>query len=233
MRCAWQCEINPLARKVLEKHWPDVPKHDDIRTFYPKAETVDVVCGGFPCQGISNLGAKTGLHDQRSGLWSEFARIVGEVRPRFVVVENVPAITKRGLLRVLGDLAAFGYDAEWETVPASAFGAKHQRSRLFVVAYTQSEGGWAKPGSLGESPPSRLRSSQSQGDIFGWPGERKGKPCRLFEDDRRSQHWDSEPAVGRLVHGFPGGLDRNELLGNAVVPQVAEWIGRRLMEFAV
>jgi DNA-cytosine methyltransferase len=101
---------------------------------------VDVLCGGFPCQDLSYAGKGAGIDGERSGLWSEYARLIRELRPRYVVVENVPALLGRGLGRVLGDLAACGYDAEWDCLPASAFGAPHRRDRVWVVAPTPTGG---------------------------------------------------------------------------------------------
>src|SRR6187551_321237 len=131
MRCAWQVEIDPYCRRVLAKHWPDVRRHDDVRTFPPTDAgewRVDVICGGFPCQDISNAGKRAGIDGERSGLWAEYARIVRALRPSIVVVENVAALLNRGIERVLGDLAACGFDAEWEVLPAAAAGAPHFRS---------------------------------------------------------------------------------------------------------
>jgi DNA-cytosine methyltransferase len=142
MRSVWQCEIDPYAQRVLEKHWPDVLRVPDIR--HVGARTVpyvDVICGGFPCQDISIAGAGAGIDGERSGLWSEYARVVGELRPRYVVVENVSVLLARGLGRVLGDLAALGYDAEWDCIPASAVGAPHQRDRIWLVAYPNGDDG--------------------------------------------------------------------------------------------
>jgi DNA (cytosine-5)-methyltransferase 1 len=140
-RIAFQVEIDPFARAVLTKHWPEVPKFDDIRsvsaTTLPR---VDVLCGGFPCQDISLAGKGAGIDGSRSGLWKEYARLIGELRPRYVVVENVAALRSRGLGTVLGDLAACGYDAEWDCIPASAVGAPHRRDRLWLVAYPQFRG---------------------------------------------------------------------------------------------
>lgn len=109
MVCRWQVEIDPYARAVLAKHWPEVPKHDDVRTFPPQGDyAVDVICGGFPCQDISVAGKGAGLAGARSGLWSEFARIIGHLRPSYVVVENVAALLARGMGTVLGDLSTLG-----------------------------------------------------------------------------------------------------------------------------
>jgi DNA (cytosine-5)-methyltransferase 1 len=101
---------------------------------------VDVLCGGFPCQDLSYAGRGAGLDGERSGLWAEYARLIRELRPRYVIVENVPALLARGLGRVLGDLAAVGYDAEWDCIPASAVGAPHRRDRVWLVAYPNGAG---------------------------------------------------------------------------------------------
>lgn len=137
LTCKWQVEIDGYCRRVLAKHWPDVRRWDDVRAF-PPAEgdwSVDLIAGGFPCQDISSVGRRAGIEGERSGLWSRYAEIVGLLRPSYVLMENVPNLLSLGLDRVLGDLSAIGYDAEWETLPAGAFGAPHLRWRVFVVAY--------------------------------------------------------------------------------------------------
>jgi DNA (cytosine-5)-methyltransferase 1 len=135
------CEIEPYCQAVLRKHWPSVPCHSDITKLdaTPLRGRADVICGGFPCQDISTAGKGAGITGSRSGLWTEYARIIDEVRPRYVIVENVAALLSRGLGRVLGDLAALGYDAEWNCIPASAVGAPHRRDRVWIVAYTGRE----------------------------------------------------------------------------------------------
>jgi DNA (cytosine-5)-methyltransferase 1 len=139
------CEIEPFPRKVLAKHWPEVPIYDDVRTLTAQrlaadGIAVDVICGGFPCQDISTAGKGAGLAGERSGLWSEIARLVGELRPSYVIVENVSALLGRGLGTVLGDLAALGYDAEWHCIPASHVCAPHRRDRIWIVAYPRHAG---------------------------------------------------------------------------------------------
>lgn len=134
------CEIEAFPRKVLAKHWPDVPCYTDVRTLTAERLAADgiwadVISGGFPCQDISTAGKGAGLAGERSGLWSEIARLVGELRPAFVIVENVSALLGRGLGTVLGDLAAIGYDAEWHCIPASHVGAPHRRDRVWIVAH--------------------------------------------------------------------------------------------------
>jgi DNA (cytosine-5)-methyltransferase 1 len=134
------CECEPFCQKVLRKHWPDVPIYDDVTELtrdrlQADGISVDVICGGFPCQDISVAGNGAGLAGERSGLWAHQARLIGELRPRYALVENVSALLSRGLDAVLGDLAALGYDAEWHCIPASAVGAPHRRDRIWIVAY--------------------------------------------------------------------------------------------------
>lgn len=140
----FQVERDPYANRVLEKHWPDAKRFDDVCAVGGhNLPFVDVLCGGFPCQDLSFAGKGAGLTGARSGLWREFARIIGEIRPRVVVVENVPALLSRGLGSVLGDLASLGYDAFWDCIPACAVGASHRRDRVFIVGYAagKSRGG--------------------------------------------------------------------------------------------
>lgn len=138
------CEIEKFPRQVLAKHWPDVPCYDDVRTLTAERLTadgiaVDVICGGFPCQDISYAGLGAGLAGERSGLFYEVARLVGELGPRYVILENVGALLYRGVDAVLGTLASIGYDAEWHCIPASAIGAPHRRDRIWIIAYPGGE----------------------------------------------------------------------------------------------
>lgn len=140
-KTVWQVEIEPYCRKVLARHFPVAERFEDVRNVGKhNLRPVDVLAGGFPCQDISNAGKRAGIDGERSGLWSEYARIIGELRPRFVFVENVAALLVRGIDRVLGDLASHGYDAEWEVISAADVGAPHLRRRLWIVAYPQREG---------------------------------------------------------------------------------------------
>lgn len=129
-------EIEPYCQAVLRHHYPNEVIHGDIRTYsgIPLAGMVDGVCGGFPCQDISSAGKGAGITGKRSGLWKEFARIIGEIHPRWAFIENSPLLRSRGMEVVLEDLAALGYDAEWSTYRASDIGAPHRRDRLFILA---------------------------------------------------------------------------------------------------
>ncbi len=134
-------EIDPFCQKVLKKHFPNVPCHDDIKTFTAYPGQYDVITGGFPCQDISVAGRREGITDQsRSGLFYELIRVIRLVRPKFVVMENVAAILNNGLDIVLGELSQAGYDAEWSVISASSLGACHRRSRWWCVAYTNDYG---------------------------------------------------------------------------------------------
>lgn len=130
-RVVWQCEIDAWCRAILARHWPAAERHQDVRSFKPS--TVDIVCGGFPCQPVSIAGRQRGQADPR-WLWPEFARIIAHATPRIVIIENVPGLLRRGLRIVLADLAALGFDAEWTHFRASALGAPHERDRLWLVA---------------------------------------------------------------------------------------------------
>lgn len=215
LECKWQVEIDPFCTKVLEKHWPNVKRYGDITKLAgPELERVDVIAGGFPCQDISLQGAvwgeRKGLDGERSGLWWEMLRIVRVVAPRIVVVENVAEFLNNGLGGVLGSLSESGYDCEWDCLPACAFGAPHQRDRAFMVAYTREErrqGRWSK--AISEFP------------SFPWLQD-----VRSVEDVRGRSDL-PEPLIRSSGNGISEKLAG---LGNAVVPQVAQWLGERIME---
>ena len=256
------CEIDPYCRRVLAKHWPGVPIFEDIRRLVADPELryldpeeplqagrdesgdgsesgrtrvgpIDVITGGFPCQDISVAGRGAGIDGERSGLWSELARIIGEVRPTYAILENVSALLSRGMDRVAGDLAEVGYDCEWHCIPASYVGAPHRRDRWWCVAYPQGVGGGARCGGdrtrQVDQPTNR---SQAVADP-GWG--RYGLSQRLIQAGwnaaKHGDWWNSEPNVGRVAHGIPRRVDRLKGLGNAVVPQIPELIGRTILEY--
>jgi DNA (cytosine-5)-methyltransferase 1 len=290
MRVAWQIELDPYCRAVLAHHFPQARRYEDVREVGAEnLAPVDLICGGFPCQDLSPAGKGAGLDGARSGLWAEFARIVCELRPRYVVVENVPALlTGKGkrwdrapVGRVLGDLAEAGYDAEWACLSAREFGAPHLRKRVWIVAYpardaeagTEALAGAERQragqgGALGRAgdgadadrgrraqglclpagrPPrprnalgrragEPVANAHSQaGDAEGGAGQALPRPEALERPRRRGRRqrhpWAAEPGVGRVAHGVPERVDRLAALGNALLPQVAEWIGRRILEY--
>jgi DNA (cytosine-5)-methyltransferase 1 len=235
------CEIEEFPRRVLAKHWPHVPCYDDVRTLTAErlradGISVDVICGGFPCQDISIAqgASRAGLDGERSGLWREYARLIGELRPRYLIVENVPGLLSLGLGRVLGDLAAIRYDAEWHCIPAGVAGAPHIRDRFWLVGYPNDEG---QPiGAVDDEAPRmpRLATDADCGDEYrrsrdvqvGW-GALAGQIAA--DGFFRGTEWGSEPDVGRVAHGVPSRVDRLRGLGNAVVPQIPELIGRAIL----
>lgn len=217
MTCAWQVEIDDYAQRVLAKHWPDVPRFRDVREVGAhNLPPVDLICGGFPCQDISYAGNGEGLAGARSGLWWEFHRIVREMGPRYVLVENVAALLDRGLGDVLGALADLGFDAEWSSLSACAVGATHMRQRVFIVAHANGQHG--RP---------RLRNTDARA---GWPvqafdGFESARSCA------RERLADPSSLYGG-ADGLPFGMERNRGIGNAVHPGVAELLGRRILAHA-
>ena len=189
IKCRWQVEIDEYASRVLERHWPNVRRHDDVQTF-TDIEYVDIVCGGFPCQDVSNAGHRAGIDGERSGLFFELMRIVRDVGPRYVLLENVSALLVRGMDRVLSELAASGYDAEWEWLPASAFGAYHNRDRVFILAYREG----ASPRVFEEQGARQKPQLQHRRLV-----SHSACQSRLERNDR----FEDEPRVARMVMGFP------------------------------
>ena len=199
------CEIEEFPRRVLAKHWPKVPCYHDIRDLTAEqlaadGIAVDAICGGFPCQDISLAGHGAGLEGKRSGLWREFRRLICELRPRVVFVENVPAIVHRGLGRVIGDLAELRYAAEWHCISAASVGARHFRNRMWIVA--DADEGALRP------------------QWFSWLQNSTAPVGPRLVSARGS----------RRAYDVPNWLDRVGACGNAVVPQIPELIGRAWLE---
>jgi DNA (cytosine-5)-methyltransferase 1 len=211
-------EWEPYAASVLAARQndgvlPPFPIWDDVQTFdgRPWCGIVDVVSGGFPCQDISVAGKGAGIDGARSGMWGHMARIVGEVRPRYVFVENSPALLTRGLGRVLGDLAALGYDCRWTVLGAADVGAPHQRDRLWIVA----------------SDASSVRLERDK------PKFKVCKPeSSIFSLGRWEQGWNAlSKSIGlRSLNGVAAGVDRLKAIGNGQVPLCAATAWRLLTE---
>jgi DNA (cytosine-5)-methyltransferase 1 len=262
MTCKWQVEIDPFCRKVLAKHWPDVRRYEDVRTVgADNLEPVDVIAGGFPCQDVSEAGNRAGIKEgTRSGLWFEYHRIICELRPRYVLVENVTGLLSNGMDRVLGELAESGYDAEWQVLSAADMGAPHQRKRVFIIAtmadskqsrFLEDETGTdarrmedtgrkmhSKRGPQAVPPNSSCANvahptgQQCNGSDDHGEGRSRSLPepgDGVKETRSYRDWWTTEPNVGRVANGVPDTVDRLKSLGNAVVPQCAEYIGRMIM----
>ena len=254
MTVVGQVEIDPFARSILDKHWPEVPKHDDVRTtvaWWRSAARpyVDVIAGGYPCQGESLAGKRRGTDDAR-WLWPDMARVIHALRPRYVIGENVLGHRTGGLRFVLRDLERLGYTARSGIVAASEVGAPHRRQRIFTIgelADTECEprDAWR----VGDSGESTGRRDSDRGGVrpdglANAGGERRGsgRSKRGMEAGQPaivtrgagtvavgSSWWAVEPPIRRVAYGVPGRVDRLRTLGNAVVPQVAEFVGRLLL----
>jgi len=212
-------ERDQYAASVLAQRQNDglleaFPIWDDVQTFdgRPWRGVVDVISGGFPCQDISVAGKGAGIDGERSGMWKHMARIIVEVRPRYVFVENSPMLIHRGLARVLGDLSQMGYDSRWCIMGADDAGAPHRRKRIWIVAHSYGfdEGG-ESGGAVCNATSQRLSNGSTK--QMGEPGT-----DAKFE---RPDWWESEPDVGRVAHGVAHRVDRLKAIGNGQVPAVA------------
>lgn len=269
----WQVEQNTFCQKILRKHWPDAKIYDDVREVGAhNLEPVDIFCAGFPCQDISVAGKGEGLDGAKSGLWWECFRIISELRPRIIVLENVSAITFRGGREVVGSLASIGYDTEWQVISARMFGAPHIRKRWFLVGYAshtnngseatkiQAGGsqhmvcdtrGWSDVADTNsQSKPDSSHHAQTlEGDVADTNSERSKEQsfdtismeqerqpeCRSSKSNRtyEGNYWQRhapESPVCRVDDGVPNRMDRLRALGNAIVPQCSEYIGRCIVE---
>tara|TARA_R100000742_G_C4276072_1_gene96913 strand:- start:789 stop:1751 length:963 start_codon:yes stop_codon:yes gene_type:complete len=270
----WQCEQNAFAQKVLKKHWTDVPIYDDIKEIkHGTIDIVDIICGGFPCQDISQAGKRKGIaNGARSGLWFEMLRIINMVRPRIAIAENVTAITQkeRGMDIVISSLSKIGYDVEWIDVRASDEGAPHQRERIFFVAYPvkmytikkfgivekeerkiskeiqhkreYSNRSWnSNPIDDGTrcEPSNTIHERSEKQSLHDVTVEKKKQfEYRSGENGRihKRNYWNTTPIESplcRMDDGISNRVDRFKALGNAIVPQCSETIGRYIMKSGI
>jgi DNA (cytosine-5)-methyltransferase 1 len=229
------CEIEPFCRAVLRKHWPDVPQFEDVRLLRGEdVGPVDLVCGGYPCQPFSQAGKRGGAEDDRH-LWPEMRRIISECRPDWVLAENVAGHITLGLDQVLSDLDALGYASRAFVIPACAVDAPHRRDRVWIVANANSQG-------LEGRERAELRERGTQRAIGqGGASVRNASPAISnrpfeYEDEAGSARladpswWPSDASICRVANGVPNRVDRIRSLGNSIVPQVAEEIGRAIMQ---
>jgi len=238
MECAWQVEIDDYCRKVLAKHWPDVRRYRDVKKVgQHNLEPVDLICGGFPCQDISTAyhGKRTGLVGTRSGLWFEFKRIIDELVPTWVIIENNPPLLTsndgRDFTTIISRLVDFGYGVCWRILDAKDFGAGSTRRRLFIVAKLSDVRGPSKvlfkPYEIGKVLLRKKERSNTFPMCVGWDGGLS------YERLRQCVVTKTNPIGTGKGNGFPGRMDkyRYRSLGNAVVPQVAEFVGRMIIEY--
>lgn len=235
------CEIDPFPRRVIEKHWPGVHCYEDVRKLDADTlrrdgiEQVDVITGGFPCQDLSEAGKRKGIRAERSGLWGQITRLASELRPKFIIVENVSNLLAgpsgqpgAWFGTVLGDLAEIGYDAEWHSIPASAVGAPQPRDRVWIIA-DRPESGWDR--SSGYPVAKYVVYDNSQ-----WPRETRRSWRHLvswLKSPDSSHLWLApDGAPRRMADGVLRGLDSPAVgaCGNSVVPQIPYAIGMSILE---
>ena len=217
----WQVEQNKYCQSILRKHWKKAIIHSDIFTVgSDNLQTVDVICGGFPCQDISVIGNKKGIqHGKKSSLWFEMHRVIKELRPKIAIIENVAGIRRNEIEIIVNGLSEIGYDVEWVIISAEQFGALHQRKRFFAVAYT---------------PSRKSRRMELSG-----MDEKKTKAWKdPFTCEYQAQtgfrgggYWARptlEPPFLHVADGVSDRLARLKALGNAIVPQCSEWVGRQI-----
>ncbi|WP_202740588.1 DNA cytosine methyltransferase [Acinetobacter sp. 'aerobic (ED)'] len=250
MGCTTACAVERdayaaqvLAQRQNDGILPAFPIWSDIKSFdgRPWRGIIDVISGGFPCQDISSAGKGAGINGERSGLWSEMARIISEVRPGEVWVENSPMLVSRGLARVISDLAQMGYDAHWARFSASNFGAPHIRDRIWIVAYSQSfgreQGREAQQSSkkwvagcscqFSNTDSERLQGRECLAnkpkEIDAWGASPHGAVAKCSTATNGSVNWwTTEPGLGRVVDGVAHRVDRLKAIGNGQVPVVAK-----------
>jgi len=213
----WQVEQEKFCQFILKKHWPKAKIFDDVRNITKdNVEPVDILCGGFPCQDISIAGKTRGLKGEKSGLWWEMWRIISELRPQIIVLENVANIIRLGGGEVLGSLAKIGYDAEWTTIRASDFGAPHRRERWFCVAYPN--------------------GPRFQKQLFAGSIEKKRQYTKSHPQNAQRNYWQKNTPESPLCNvddGIPQRVARLKALGNAIVPQCSQWIGEQIWKSGI
>ena len=223
------CEWDTTAQQVLKKHWPNTYCYGDIKSLeyrdgylYSEAcgvagiTSIDIITGGFPCQDISYAGKGAGLEGERSGHWTHYLRLISEIKPKGVIIENVSALRTRGLGTVLQNLNEVGYDAEWHCIPASSLGACHQRDRIWILAYRRSEGGkgLVPLQHLGEIGQGRWGGKEDLQQVYSNPFG-------------RSHRW-PEPMLRRMDVPLPRRMDRLKQVGNSVYWPIVEKLGYHL-----
>ena len=254
------CDIEKYPRQVLQKHWPHVKQYEDIKELnYERLkadgiDSIDIITGGYPCQPFSIAGRQKGEQDPRH-LWPEYFRLVKELRPTWVIGENVSGHIKLGLDTVIEDLESEDYSVRPFSISASSIGANHQRERIWILAHSR-RSQWPRAELRGENENETRKenanqfersSSTSEVDVANTNDERlqrqwqsRNQFTSRFNSSRESSEegqrtvgqgwWESEPNMGRVAHGIPKRVDRLKSLGNSLVPQIPYYIGKTILE---
>ena len=225
----WQVESNAYCRSVLRRHWPHVKRYEDAVTVDTcSLARVDCICAGWPCQPVSVAGLRKGVDDV-DWLWPSVVRVVSDLRPRVVLLENTAGLFTandgRAFGQVLGDLAEIRYDCEWSVLSARTLGAPHRRERVFIVGIMADTNSERSQGLRSNVLDKRVAQGSTERKT-GWSCSATG--TRFFAGIVEKQEWCTQSSIPRVVDGLPDRVERTRAIGNAVVPQVAEWIGNRL-----
>ena len=228
LKTIWQIERNEFCRKVLARHWPNALRYNDIRQLdYSSLEVPDILCAGFPCQDFSIQALRgkdknqAGLKGVNSGLWYNLVKLIGILRPRIILLENVPTIINIGLPEIAGAFSSLGYDMQWTIISARSMGACHIRERWFTVAYPNRQYGKALGESWAMENTSSKKTAMSECS--------SGNPGRIYPKN----YWKgfpTEPGICRIDDGIPDRVDRIKALGNAIVPACSEYVGNCLAD---
>ncbi len=212
IKTLWSCELNEFCRKILKQHFPETKQYNDIRSVsYP--ESVDIISGGFPCQDISIAGKGNGITGTRSSLWFEMYRIIEEIRPTYILIENSPELLKKGFEKILYPLSEIGYNVEWQCLSGYSFGVQQSRERVYVIAYSNS---FRQQRKREKSIFSKsILQRQFQGIYPGW----------------RTRRDIPKPATLRTTHDIPNQMDRTKAIGNSVMPIISKYLFECIKEF--
>ena len=219
------CEIEEYPRKILAKHWPDIPCFKDIRklTRSDIDGKINVICGGYPCQPFSQAGKRKGAEDNRH-LWPEISRILDEFRPDWFVGENVVGHISMGIDEVLSDLESKDYTSRTFVVPACAVDAPHRRDRIWILANRADQ----NSKDVANADKTRLQRRPNPANTQKIRKRRDQHTQRCF-DNSGWNAWPAEPELDRMAYGIPNRVDRIKALGNAVIPQIPEILGKAIL----
>lgn len=249
------CEMDIHCQKVLKKHWPDIPIYSDVKELDGnKFKDVDLICGGFPCQDISVAGLQKGLKGERSGLWKEYKRLIQEIKPRYAIIENVANLRSKGLVQIIQDLWEIGYASEWHIISARSIGAPHLRERIWIIAYPNtfrcsSKDKYREPKGqayTGSSNKNDNNTRKESGNKIAYSDNFRF--WKAFTSEKEKSEWwtkatscfsnwkEIESIVCGVDDGIPRKLEqgrrqRIKQLGNSVLPQIPEIIGREIVEW--
>ena len=232
LEVSWQVEQDLFCQRVLKKHFPNSQMFNDVcNVGKDNLEPVDIICAGFPCQDVSIAGKGKGINEgKKSSLWWEVFRITCELRPRILILENTPGLFARGFSEVVGSLSTIGYDSEWSVISAGSQGALHQRDRVFIVCYTDQFNRYASNTNSEQCKEQPMHTfTMEKNQRFQIIKSRNSQKTRIHKRNYWSENKAESPFCS-VDDGIPDRLAKLKSLGNAIVPQCAEYVGRCIVE---